>query len=283
MTVENMLDEGKAEPGSTLDAALLYVHTIETLGQPRQMFWCNAWSVVADVDLRFRIALRRRAGRKLDIDALAGGAIFERVLDQVLEHADHFIAVAEDRQRVRRLDVDADTAIARQRFEAIDDLADDRHQIDRRIGAAVRVEFDARQREQIVDEPRHAARLLLHDGEEALARLGIIARRALQSFDEAGKGGKGRAQLMAGIGDEVGAHLLDAPQRREIVKGHQHQIGLAQARLALDRHHDRLEPALDRPAFGIFDALLFAARRGAADRFDQLGHPQSKRDRLALP
>ncbi len=97
------------------------------------------------------------------------------------------------------------------------------------------------------------------------------------------KRGERRAQFVAGIGDEVGAHFLDAAQRREIVKCHQHQIGPVQAGLALDRHHDGLEPAVERAALGIVDALLFAARRGAADRLDQFGHAQRQRHRLALP
>ena len=127
------------------------------------------------------------------------------------------------------VDVDGHAAVARQRFKTVDHLADDRHQIDRRIGAAMRIEFDARQRQQIVDQPRHAPRLLLHDGEEALARLGVVARRALQGLDEAGQRGERRAQFVAGIGDEVGAHFLDPAQRREIVKGHQHEIGACSA------------------------------------------------------
>jgi len=119
---------------------------------------------------------------------------------------------------------------------------------------------------------RAMRRLFLHDGKEALARLGVVARRALQGLDETGQGGERRAQFVAGIGDEVGAHLLDAPQRREIVERHQRQVGPLQAGLALDRHDDRLEPAIERAALGIGDALLFAAREGAADGFDEFGH-----------
>ena len=78
---------------------------------------------------------------------------------------------------------------------------------------------------QIVDQPRHSPRLLLHDGEEALAGLGIVPRRPLQRLDEAGQRRERRAQFMAGVGDEIGAHFLDTPQRREIVEGHQHEIG----------------------------------------------------------
>ena len=123
--------------------------------------------------------------------------------------------------------MDRHAAVARQRFETVGDLADDRHQIDRRIGTAVRVELDARQRQQIVDQPRHAPRLLLHDGEEAIARLGVVAGRALQGLDEAGQRRQRRAQFVAGVGDEVGAHLFDAAQRRQIMEDHQHQIGPA--------------------------------------------------------
>jgi hypothetical protein len=49
----------------------------------------------------------------------------------------------------------------------------------------MRRQFDPRQRQQIVDQPRHPRRLRVHDAEKALARLGILARRALQRIDEA--------------------------------------------------------------------------------------------------
>ena len=110
--------------------------------------------------------------------------------------------------------------IARQGLQAVRNLADDRNEIDRRVGAAMRIELDARERQQVVDQPRHAPRLLLHDGKEALAGFGVIAGRSLQCLDEAGKSRERRAQLVAGIGDEIGPHLLHAPQRREIVECH---------------------------------------------------------------
>ena len=129
---------------------------------------------------------------------------------------------------------------------------------------------------------RHPSRLLLHDGEEPLSRVGIVTRRALQSLDEAGKSGERRTQLVAGVGDKVGTHLFDAPQRRKIVERHQHQIGSGEFRLARDRLDDHFERAIDRHAFGIFDTLFFAAGVGAADGFDQLGHAERERNRLAL-
>ena len=39
------------------------------------------------------------------------------------------------------------------------------------------------------------------------------------------KRGQRRAQFMAGIGDEVGAHFLDPAQRRQVVEGHQQNVG----------------------------------------------------------
>ena len=59
------------------------------------------------------------------------------------------------------------------------------------------------------------------------ARGGIVLGRPLQGFDEAEQGRERRAQLVAGIGDEVGAHLLDPAQRREIVERHQQEIDAA--------------------------------------------------------
>ena len=181
-----------------------------------------------------------------------------------------------------RVDVDRHAAVACQRLQPIDDLAHDRHEVDRRVGTAVRIEFDPRQRQQVVDQAGHAAGLLLHDREEALARLGIFARRALQGLDEAQESGQRRPQFMAGIGDEVGAHFLDPAQRREIVKCHQHEVRTRGIRLALDRHDDGLEPAVERHPLEIDDALLFALRRSTADGFEQFRHPQRKRHRLAL-
>ncbi len=85
------------------------------------------------------------------------------------------------------------------------------------------VEFDPRQRQQIVDQARHAGGLRLHDLEKPLARRGVVAGRTLQRLDETRQGRQRRPQFVTGVGDEVGPHLLGAAQRRQIVKRHQHQ------------------------------------------------------------
>src|SRR5688500_14084906 len=61
----------------------------------------------------------------------------------------------------------------------------------------------------VVDQPRHAGGLCVHDAEEPLARPRVFFGRPLQRIDEARQRRQRRAQLMAGIGDEIGAHLLD--------------------------------------------------------------------------
>ncbi len=105
--------------------------------------------------------------------------------------------------------------------------------IDRRIRPDMGRQFDARQRQQIVDQPRHAGRLRMHDAEEALARLGVVLGRPLQRIDEARQRRQRRAQLVAGIGDEIGAHFLDTAQRRLVVERHQHAVvGAAEQRSA---------------------------------------------------
>ena len=147
------------------------------------------------------------------------------------------------------------------RLQAVDDLPHDRNQIDRRVGPLVRAQLDPRQRQQVVDQPRHAPGLRLHDAEEALARRRVLARRALQGVDEAGDGGERRAQLVADIGDEVGAHLLDAADRGEIVHGDDDDAGGRPS--TRHRRDEGLRPARRRQPGGELDALRLAGRVAA--------------------
>ena len=83
--------------------------------------------------------------------------------------------------------------------------------------------LDARQHQEIVDQAAHAVGLLGHDAEEALAGVGIVARRPAQGLDEAGEARDRRLELVAGVGDEIGAHALGPPQRRGVVQHDQRQ------------------------------------------------------------
>ena len=98
VAIEDVLDQRQAEAGSALRTALRDIDAVEALGQPRQMLRRDARPVIAHADQRFRLAVGRCAEPELDIDAPAGGAVFERVLDQVLEDADQLIVIAEYRR-----------------------------------------------------------------------------------------------------------------------------------------------------------------------------------------
>ena len=135
---------------------------------------------------------------------------------------------------------------------------------------------------QIVDQPRHAPSLRLHDAEEPVARGRIVARRPLQRVDESGDGRKRRAKLVADIGDEVGAHAVGAADRREIMDGDDDDPGAA-GTVAAERNGSdkRLRPAWRRQPRGELDALRLAGLVCGADRLDQFRHAERNRRRLA--
>jgi hypothetical protein len=78
--------------------------------------------------------------------------------------------------------------------------------------------LDARQREQILDQPRHAPGLFVHNGEKPDLRLCIFACRPLQRFDIAKQAGQGCLEFVTDIGDEVGPHPFGLFQGGEIVE-----------------------------------------------------------------
>ena len=132
---------------------------------------------------------------------------------------------------------------------------------------------------QIVDEPRHALRLLAHDPQEALARLGIVARRTLQRLDEAQQRGERRAQLVTGVGDEVGAHAFDAPRLGQVA-----QRDDRGGRISFDakRRDQRLEPAFDGQPLDPQRLFGASALEHPAERVQHIGRAQASRQRLAL-
>ena len=127
----------------------------------------------------------------------------------------------------------------------------------------MRAQLDARQRQQIVDQPRHAPGLRLHDAEEPLARRRVVARRALQRVDEAGERGERRAQLVADIGDEIGAHVLDAADRREIMDGDDDDAGAARPVAAEPQPARRTPPTSAATAIAPRTRCAAACRSGS--------------------
>ncbi|MNS64492.1 hypothetical protein D3C72_976230 [compost metagenome] len=72
------------------------------------------------------------------------------------------------------------------------------------------VQFDPAERQQVGDQTAHAVGLDGHDVEKLVSRLGIILGMPLQRLDEARQRCQRRAQLMAGVGQEIDAHHLHA-------------------------------------------------------------------------
>ncbi len=123
----------------------------------------------------------------------------------------------------------------------------------------------------------------MHDAEETFARLGVLLGRPLQRIDEARQRRQRRAQFMAGIGDEVGAHFLDPAQRRLIVEGHQHAFfGAAEQRRHRHRGDDQFHPAVDRHVIEIGGAPGFRGGDGFAQRGDDLGRAQRELGEFVL-
>ena len=137
--------------------------------------------------------------------------------------------------------------------------------------------LDARQHQQVVDQAAHALGLLGHDAEEALARGGIVARRAAQGLDEAGQSRDRRLELVAGIGDEVGAHALGAAQRRRVVQHDQGERAVGRRARQAAQMGDHVE--LGRAGQHELDASLVGAGEIAVGGVEQ---PVDRREKLRL-
>ena|SRR6185295_12554728 len=86
---KDMLGQREPKTGAALRTASLRVDSIETFRQPRQVLGRNAGTEIANRDEC--LAIFRTQG---NFNALSRGAVFERVFDQVFEHADQLIAIA---------------------------------------------------------------------------------------------------------------------------------------------------------------------------------------------
>src|SRR5882762_8692575 len=91
MARQNVLYDRKAEPGTLLGSAILNADAIEAFGQARDMFGRNSGTMIRDRD--FNRLCRTVVQR--DVDDLALLAVFARIFDQVLEHLNQFVPVAQ--------------------------------------------------------------------------------------------------------------------------------------------------------------------------------------------
>src|SRR5579875_2543670 len=97
---DDVLDDGKAEAGAAELAGAGRVDPVEPLGEPGQVLARDAVAMVAHGDGERRRPLararawqeaRRRAGG--DLDRRAGPAVFDGVVEKVLEHLGKLVRV----------------------------------------------------------------------------------------------------------------------------------------------------------------------------------------------
>ncbi len=236
VAIDDVLDDGETKAGARVIAGAPAFDAVEALGQARQLGARDARPEIADRQdgARRAAALGRQQGhaaaeaverpgqpRQIGLGARepdgdrhrrARRAELDGVLDQVLRHLQHLVAVGRQDGRARRRQVEfqGNAAFGGQRLQRVGDVDHRQGEVDPAGGRDVFGQLDARQAHQVVDQPAHALGLSVHDGEEALARLGVVARVAAQGVDEAGQRGQGRAQLVTGVGEKVGAGPLAA-------------------------------------------------------------------------
>ena len=83
MTGDDVLDDGQAQPGSTHGAATTFVHPIKPLCQAVEVFFFDAFTVIADSNPNALVV-----GSRFDIDAdrTALAAILQGVFNQIPEN-----------------------------------------------------------------------------------------------------------------------------------------------------------------------------------------------------
>ena len=128
------------------------------------------------------------------------------------------------------------------------------------------VRLQAGELDDLADQIGQSSRLDPHPGREATHRLRVVGR-ILHGLGEQRDGSDGRLQLVAGVGDEVPARLLDPPCGGLVVGEHHDQI-LAQRCDVHDQVRRRREgPAVDLQILRAWPAVP----AHLADQVQQLG------------
>src|SRR6185312_3244639 len=133
------------------------IDPVEPLGEPRNVLRRDADAGVLDIECG---PLRR--AMPCEVDASAFGRVADRVAPQVRERARELLLASHDVDAAIAVHLDA-MAPSGERAgfgaEALDEL---RH-LDRLLERGWRRGFERRKREEVFDQPLHAARLLAHE------------------------------------------------------------------------------------------------------------------------
>ena len=146
-------------------------------------------------------------GKDPDFDRRAVPAVLDRIFEQVAGDTRYLIFVSGN---IRRLKIVHDDDRAPKPFgndfHRIDDAPHRGVEFDPAGRRPVLFHLDVRQRQQRIDQPRHARRLLVHDAEEAFLGLRIVRGRPPQGFEKAGQRGERCAQFVGDVGDQIDPH-----------------------------------------------------------------------------
>ena len=115
-------------------------------------------------------------------------------------------------------------------------------------------------------------------------RRGVALCGPLQRFDEAEQRGQGRAQLVAGIGDEVDPHGFELHRLRAVPeRDERRRTGTVGGTGRPQRAGAQREGPFDRAARDEFDVDGGLAAQRALHRLDRFGHAQREGDRTPRP
>src|SRR5689334_21034888 len=101
MVVEDVLDDGEAQPGAAHFAGARGVDPVEAFGQSGQVLAWYALALIAHGDTDHSAVgaaappKRPRPARRSEGDLGPGAPVLDRVVDEVLENLGKFIAIAE--------------------------------------------------------------------------------------------------------------------------------------------------------------------------------------------
>ena len=184
------------------------------------------------------------AVRGAELHARPGGAVLDRVVDQVRQHLLERALIGLDRLHAgrdvrRELDPFPLGALAKQ---AEDQVRDDR-EIDLLPLQLELVRLEARQLEEILDQVLQALRVSDDDVGEPLGRLRIwvLERGVTERLGGGADGGDGGPQLVRDVGDEVAAQRLESAQIGHVDEHREDAPRLAGERGGVNQEASRLD------------------------------------------
>ena len=171
-----------------------------------------------------------------------------------------FVAVAGDDDLLGDVELQLYAVVLRHRRERVDDMGDEKP---RSTGVSGRRCRCCSMRDS--DSRSSTSRAMRCAWSRMMARKRSRASAsslggAVQRLDEAEQRGERRAQLVAGVGDEIDAHALDAPRLGQIAQAHHGGVLIALEPQRSDMH---LEPAFDRQALEPDDLFRLGAAQHA--------------------